>query len=142
MWLGSLATIPTGWILCDGTGGTTDMRSRHLKCSNALSELADTGGANTHTHANQAHAHTANGTHNHTATGTGHVPGANEDGGGAAPNSYLTVHGQTVTAGTTNYGNANTSANSSNNEPPYKTVAFIQFKFNVFGGFAAIMGSL
>lgn len=30
MWSGQLATIPQGWVLCDGTNGTPDLRSRFI----------------------------------------------------------------------------------------------------------------
>lgn len=30
MWSGTLATIPTGWSLCDGTGSTPDLRDRFI----------------------------------------------------------------------------------------------------------------
>lgn len=30
VWHGSVATIPTGWHLCDGTAGTPDLRSRFV----------------------------------------------------------------------------------------------------------------
>lgn len=30
MWSGSIATIPVGWALCDGTNGTPDLRSKFV----------------------------------------------------------------------------------------------------------------
>lgn len=30
MWSGSIASIPSGWRLCDGTGGTPDLRNRFI----------------------------------------------------------------------------------------------------------------
>ena len=30
MWHGSIATIPSGWHLCDGTAGTIDLRNKFL----------------------------------------------------------------------------------------------------------------
>ena len=30
IWRGSVATIPAGWVLCDGTNGTPDLRSRFV----------------------------------------------------------------------------------------------------------------
>jgi hypothetical protein len=131
LWLGTLATIPVGWVLCDGTNDTVDMRSRHLKIANTIDELSVTGGSNTHTHAAQSHSHAGSGSHNHTATGVGHVASAGHDGGGAGPPMYTVVHGQSVATSAPNYANASTTADSVNNEPPYKTVAYIQFKYGV-----------
>ena len=54
MWSGTLANIPSGWVLCDGTAGTPDLRDRFIKSVGAAEEPGGTGGASTHTHA--AHA--------------------------------------------------------------------------------------
>ena len=54
MWSGLLANIPSGWLLCDGTGGTPDLRSRFIKGAAAGVDPGVTGGAATHTHAGHA----------------------------------------------------------------------------------------
>jgi len=41
MWSGTLATIPAGWVLCDGTHGTPNLSGRFILGYNA----ADVGGA-------------------------------------------------------------------------------------------------
>lgn len=60
MWHGLLADIPTGWVLCDGTNGTPDLREAFIKGSAAGIDPGVTGGSNTHTHDD----------HNYTPTGT------------------------------------------------------------------------
>jgi hypothetical protein len=30
MWSGTIATIPAGWALCDGSNGTPDLRNRFI----------------------------------------------------------------------------------------------------------------
>jgi len=40
MWSGTIATIPSGWVLCDGTNSTPDLRNRFIIGANA-----DDGGA-------------------------------------------------------------------------------------------------
>lgn len=30
MWSGTIATIPTGWVICDGTNSTPDLRNRFI----------------------------------------------------------------------------------------------------------------
>jgi len=48
IWTGSIATIPTGWKLCDGTLGTPDLRNRFPKCVlNAVTNPGLTGGLET-----------------------------------------------------------------------------------------------
>jgi hypothetical protein len=40
MWSGTIATIPSGWLLCDGSNSTPDLRNRFVIGANA-----DDGGA-------------------------------------------------------------------------------------------------
>jgi hypothetical protein len=39
MWSGTIATIPTGWVLCNGSNGTPDLRNRFIVAADA-----DSGG--------------------------------------------------------------------------------------------------
>lgn len=48
-YVGSLANVPSGWHLCDGTNGTPDLRDRFLTGAGSLYGLGDTGGENYHT---------------------------------------------------------------------------------------------
>ena len=50
LWSGTLAAIPAGWALCDGSNGTPDLRSRFVKGAAAGVDPGATGGAATHTH--------------------------------------------------------------------------------------------
>lgn len=132
LWKGTLATIPAGWKLCDGTGGTVDMRSRHLKITGTVGHVGNTGGSNTHTHASQNHSHTLS--HSHTKTLT-HANVRGATGSGTTGTNSSTTHAVTTDlvdplAGVT----ASTSANSSNNEPPYRTVAFIKLAYRINTG--------
>lgn len=49
-WWGSIATIPTGFVLCDGANGTPDLRDRFVVGAGGLLPVDDTGGALTHDH--------------------------------------------------------------------------------------------
>jgi microcystin-dependent protein len=66
MWSGT--TAPAGWALCNGSGGTPDLRNRFVVGSGSTYASGATGGATTHQHsvdpANTAT--TSNGSHNHT----------------------------------------------------------------------------
>lgn len=73
LWSGLHTAVPAGWQLCDGTGGTPDLRSRFVIGAGSTYASRDTGGtadavvvAHTHTAA------TGNGSadHTHTVTGT------------------------------------------------------------------------
>jgi hypothetical protein len=84
MWSGTIATIPSGWRLCDGTNSTPDLRNRFV-----IGASADSGGqanttvtgATTKTGGSKdsivvSHTHTGttanNGAHIHTITDPGH----------------------------------------------------------------------
>ena len=136
LWLGTLNTIPSGWVLCDGTNGTIDMRSRHLKIANADTEADDTGGSNTHIHTGNTHVHALNHS-NHGATVSGHSNSVAHDGNSqGGQRADAPTHSVTIGTATINTGNGTTSADSSNNEPIYRTVAFIKL---VNPGSAAIL---
>lgn len=101
LWSGSVATIPSGWALCNGSNGTPDLRNRFVVGAGSTYSVADTGGSDSvtltssqipsHTHtvtttgstsSENAHSHTfsgtsggmsANATHNHTLNDSGHT---------------------------------------------------------------------
>lgn len=60
MWSGSIATIPSGFILCNGAGGSPDLRDRFIVGAGTTYNPADTGGSTTHQHAfaGDGHKHT------------------------------------------------------------------------------------
>ena len=82
LWYGSVASIPSGWVLCDGNNSTPDLRSRFVVGAGTGGNYSpnDTGGsANavlvSHTHNLQNHVHgfsattsNVNLSHNHATT--------------------------------------------------------------------------
>lgn len=72
MWSGTIATIPAGWSLCDGTGGTPDLTDKFIvgakqddagvAKTNLTGVLTQTGGSITHDHSitDPQHNHTYN----------------------------------------------------------------------------------
>lgn len=50
LWVGAIADIPAGWVICDGNNGTPDLRNRFIVGSGDTYAIDDTGGATTHTH--------------------------------------------------------------------------------------------
>lgn len=80
LWSGSIASIPTGWLLCNGSSGTPDLRDRFVVGAGSSYAVGSTGGAATYTLSvgqlpNHTHSLTASGTTstvdiNHTHSGT------------------------------------------------------------------------
>lgn len=83
MWSGTIANIPTGWSICDGTGGTPNLLDRFVvsvpdivtdpggtggshQITLTLAQLpnANTGAGSAHSHSQNSHGHTQN-SHNH-----------------------------------------------------------------------------
>lgn len=51
MWSGSIASIPTGWAICDGSNGTPNLTDRFvLHADGTINVVGSTGGASTHSH--------------------------------------------------------------------------------------------
>jgi microcystin-dependent protein len=80
LWSGSIATIPTGWLLCNGSSGTPDLRDRFVVGAGTTYAVGATGGANTvtldatmipsHTHSISASGTTGGQSANHSHSGT------------------------------------------------------------------------
>jgi microcystin-dependent protein len=72
IWSGSSASIPSGWVLCNGSNSTPDLRDRFVVGAGSTYSVGGTGGsANAIT---VSHTHTAttasDGIHNHDVVGT------------------------------------------------------------------------
>ena len=131
MWAGSIASIPSGYVICDGTNGTPDLRDRFVVGAGTTYAVTAIGGS--------ADAIVVQ--HTHTATSTsvvtdpGHYHGNAVSSyqnpattGGASPyggpgNTTTKTTGITVATTTTN---ANTGVSGTNaNLPPYYALAYI-----------------
>jgi len=123
MWSGSIASIPSGWLLCNGSSGTPDLRDRFVVGAGSTYAVAATGGSANATLV--SHTHTANVAdpgHFHTYIastlgGTGGLTATND----SAPiqNTSTATTGITVTNSTE--GSSATNANL----PPYYALAYI-----------------
>jgi hypothetical protein len=127
LWSGSIASIPTGWYLCNGSNGTPDLRDRFIVGAGSTYAVAATGGS-----ANAvvvSHTHTATVTdpgHNHTYSRTvvGGVVFTDHSGqdtlqGYDFPNTSTATTGISVSNSTE--GVSGTNANL----PPYYALAYI-----------------
>lgn len=116
-WPGTGA-VPAGWVVCDGSNGTPDLRDKFIRAAGPGNAHGAAGGSHTHTltaaempsHTHTTHFGGQSGGHAHgNATGTGGVAPA---GGG---HTHGTTNGQTwycipPGAGARDYGVSNTNA--------------------------------
>lgn len=142
MWSGTIATIPSGWLLCDGTSGTPDLRNRFIIGANAddggAAKTSVTGSATQSGGSKDAivvsHTHTASVTdpgHTHSLDGEG-IFGQARDGTGS-PQSGFTggyplgwIDGiNSATTGITVSNSTTGSSGTNANLPPYYALAFI-----------------
>jgi microcystin-dependent protein len=98
LWSGASNAIPTGWLLCDGTNSTPDLRDRFLVGAGGNYNVGATGGsASVSLTESQlpAHSHSlsltgsvgAGGSHNHSVNDPGHLHNyyVSASGGGSSP---------------------------------------------------------
>jgi microcystin-dependent protein len=135
MWYGTLATIPSGWALCNGVNGTPDLRNRFIVGANVDNAgVANTNitGANTQTGGTKDAVVVS---HSHGITDDGHTHdvapvlangtwnGANDDLGAGRGGSNRAASTTSKTTGITI--NSTGVAGTNQNLPPYYALAYI-----------------
>jgi hypothetical protein len=113
MWSGSVASIPSGWTLCNGLNGTPNLQDRFVIAAGSGYNPGDTGGSNDSTLPSHSHTFTGSalGGHAHNFTGSalgGHshswdyspMVGTYYGGGSFAGGSGSTQGTSSVSAGT------------------------------------------
>ena len=78
LWSGSIASIPSGWALCDGTNGTPNLENSFVVGAGDTYVVAATGGAANHTHdgTTAGHSHTLQPNGDVFGGGTDYKPGS------------------------------------------------------------------
>ena len=129
MWSGAINNIPEGWVLCDGTNGTPDLRNRFIVGAGIDYAVGNTGGSKTVTLTTEqipAHSHTIEeaGEHRHSISpswvdaSTGYYSNVGDESRSAtAYTSYAGAHTHTI-------GSVGGGA-SHENRPPYYALAYI-----------------
>lgn len=127
-WLGSLADIPIGWMKCDGSNGTPDLRGRFVKAASVAADVGTRGGSKGHGHMNPtSHTHSASHTHSiSTGASSAQHRSKGERGGNESISSGTHTHG-----GTTDASDPGTSSavqgveDNPDTRPQYRTVAWV-----------------
>jgi hypothetical protein len=134
MWSGTIATIPSGWLLCNGSNGTPDLRDKFVigatqddsgaAKTNVTGSLTQTGGSKdaivvSHTHtasvSDPGHTHT-------TAPAGSSTTGGNRPTGTGGTTPIAT---SSSTTGITVSNSTEGSSGTNQNLPPYYALAFI-----------------
>jgi len=134
IWSGSTGSVPSGWLLCDGTNGTPDLRDRFIIGAGNTYAVGATGG--TADAVVVSHSHTA--TSAVTDPGHAHVEQYNGGTAGAGngisdssvsisptPSSVSTASATTGITVATTVASAGVSGTGAN-IPPYYALAYIQ----------------
>jgi len=152
LWSGSIASIPSGWALCNGSNGTPDLRDRFVVGAGSTYTVNATGGSAdaitvAHTHTYSTTTGTA-GTHQHFIANTVDSSGGssspitasnyiNQTGGDSGDNRYTLEGSATVAslaltseAGAHSHSVSGTTASTGSsgtnaNLPPYYALAYI-----------------
>lgn len=101
LWYGSIGSIPSGWVLCNGANGTPDLRNKFLVGAGSTYAVDETGGAVLH---------------NHPFTGDGHTHTLEAGLAIAAGANKNDTTSSAAAAGTTN---------NANGLPPYHALCYI-----------------
>ena len=142
LWSGSTASIPSGWVLCNGSNSTPDLRDRFVVGAGSSYAVNATGGASSVTLATSqipAHNHSASSSSSTTINDSGHSHSISALRPSESGNTISTsTVGTAVTASTnsattgitaststsTSIGNTG-GGGSHENRPPYYALAYI-----------------
>lgn len=135
MWLGTLASIPIQYKLCDGTGGTPNLcADKHVMGAANLGEVGNTGGATTHGHTGGGHLH-ANSGHVHaegTTIDVGGPPSGQNQSNDVLPHHHDSG-GNSSSTTMSNTGSTTPTVTAATNAPASRSVAFIQLMVEEVG---------
>jgi hypothetical protein len=124
IWSGSSASIPSGWLLCDGSSSTPDLRNRFVVGATSTYAVGATGGSADAIVV--SHTHTATVTdpgHNHTYNTSAFNINADNSGVRAGVSTSLST--STATTGITVANSTTGSSGTNANLPPYYALCYI-----------------
>jgi microcystin-dependent protein len=130
MWSGSIASIPSGWLLCNGSSGTPDLRNRFVVGAGSTYSVGGTGGSAdaivvSHTHSASSSSSVSDPSHSH-GIGGGGSGGIAFSGGTVGTTDKSTANATTGISVSTSTSIGSTGSSGTNaNLPPYYALAYI-----------------
>lgn len=139
MWSGSIASIPSGWYLCDGTNDTPDLRNRFIVGAGSTYSIGGTGGSAdavvvSHTHTASSSSSVSDPGHVHRMYITGNDDGSDAYSGGSADDgsgtgslisNKIESSSTGISVSTTTTVSSTGSSGTNANLPPYYALAYI-----------------
>lgn len=132
MWSGSNSSIPSGFVLCNGSNGTPDLRDRFVVGSGSFYNTGATGGDNSVTlsisqipsHNHSASSSVTDPGHTHSFKGATGSSGSGTSSRDSVPETQQTGSSTTGISVSTSIGNTGGTL-SHENRPPYYALAYI-----------------
>ena len=132
LWSGTTSTIPTGWVLCNGLGGTPNLTDRFVLGAGSNYGVGQTGGGKDATLVSHTHSVSIGGAGSHSHTYTKATGSVTAGSGGAMMFPPAALAGN-ASASTSAIGNHTHSASASaigtsgtnKNLPPYYALCYI-----------------
>ena len=126
IWSGSSATIPSGWLLCNGTSGTPDLRDRFVIGAGSTYAVGATGGSADAIVVSHTHTATVTDPGHFHAYGQGQRVQVGEDNGVAYDaETGSTFNTQSKTTGISVSNSSTGSSGTNANLPPYYALCYI-----------------
>lgn len=128
MWYKSLALIPSGWAVCNGSNGTPDLQGRFVRGVSSDTDVNKVFGAEEHEHSNSVAQAADDHIHDVAGSLTGTVTTGRMSELAAAPRAATKTHTHPFdldlpSSGTHTHPTSNTTA--ADNLPPFVQVYFI-----------------
>lgn len=116
LWHGTLANIPLGWVLCDGTDSTPDLRDKFVRGAADAQDPGTTSGSDTHTHTTPSA-----GAHSHSSEAASSTKSVDYNQDGVTTLVNLSTHTHVINWG----GNHSHTTDDGSTVPAYYAIAYI-----------------